>query len=329
MIDAHHLDGMLKVGHDVEDVGLAMLTQEAMIDGGLCHTSLGSEGAHLIVGEIARMVAEGTGTAVTAHDGHPTKLKGIVEAALSGMTEIDENTQTVHLGDNLTPEVAHAAMGLRTLGRVADIIVAIVAEGHIDDAAIGEVLQIRELTVEGDAVLDAEHDRLESLALVVPEVIGGAGERNSLCIVVHERLYLVEDMISVCSGVLRGLREVGHHDRCVLAPFVHLMEINEDARVALPNLHTFVEEHRGVAMRVEGEHAVVGLMRCPIVGGMAHEPLEQRSTSLEALRMPLDTDDGFELAALYRLDDAVGGAGTDPETGSRLADGLVVERVDE
>ena len=274
------------------------------------------------------MGAEGAGAAVAAHDGHTADVEGVVEAALGGMAEIDEDAETVHLGDDLTAEGTDAAMGGGALGRVADIVVAVVAEGHIDDAAVGEMAQSLDGAVEGDAVLDAEHDALQSLALVTPQVVGGACQGYAAGILAHHRLDLVEDLIGIFRGVLRGLGEVGDHDGGILTAFVHLMEIDEDALVALLDAHALGEEHRGVAVGVEGEHTVMELLCLAPGGGTTDEPLEEGCSLGEALGMPLDAEDGLVLAALDGLDDTVGGHGTDTETGSAIGHGLMVEAVD-
>ena len=52
---------MLQMLNDIEDGSLRVLTQETVVDGCLRHTTLGSKGSHLVVSEIARMVAEGSG----------------------------------------------------------------------------------------------------------------------------------------------------------------------------------------------------------------------------------------------------------------------------
>ena len=44
--------------------------------------------------------------------------------------------------------------------------------------------------------------------------------------------------------------------------------------------------------------------------------------------MPLHTDDGFELGALHRLDDAIGRGGCDAEAVARFAYCLMMERID-
>ncbi|MBQ4168498.1 MAG: hypothetical protein II599_01520, partial [Bacteroidales bacterium] len=54
MVDAHHLDGMLEVGDDVDDRRLAVLAQETVIDGGLRHATLGGrKGPKVFAGEYA------------------------------------------------------------------------------------------------------------------------------------------------------------------------------------------------------------------------------------------------------------------------------------
>ena len=107
------------------------------------------------------------------------------------------------------------------------------------------------------------------------------------------------------------------------------MQIDEDTRVALVEVDALRKEHRRVAVGVEGKDAIVEPMGLTIVLSLLHEPLEQRQTALHALRMPLDTQDGLELTALHRLDDTVRSCRHDTELFSWVADGLMVERIDE
>ena len=102
-------------------------------------------------------------------------IEGIIETLLAPMTEIDEDTQTVHLTDHLFTEGTHTVVGVVATGGVADIVVAVMTEGDIHHTAISEVLQILELAFEGQSVLDAQHDTLQTLVLVQPEVVGGTG----------------------------------------------------------------------------------------------------------------------------------------------------------
>ena len=106
------------------------------------------------------------------------------------------------------------------------------------------------------------------------------------------------------------------------------MQVDEDFGIALIKVDTLWEEHGGVAVGVEGEHAVVHLVGMMIGQCLFDEPVEQGHALFEALRMPLHADDGFELIALHSLDDVVGRLGGDAELGSRLANGLMVEAVD-
>ena len=112
MIDAHDVDGMLEVGNNVKDGGLSVGTEEAVVDGGLGHTAFGGKRPHLIVGEIAGMVAEGTATRMAADDGHAADVEGVVETLLSSMTHIDEDAKTVHLMDDLFTKGADTTMSL-------------------------------------------------------------------------------------------------------------------------------------------------------------------------------------------------------------------------
>ena len=112
MVDAHDIDSMLKMGNDIKDGGLPVSTEETGVDGGLGHTALGGKRAHLIVGEVARMVTEGTATRMAADDGHAADVEGIVETLLSSMTHIDKDAKTVHLTDDLFAKGADTTMSL-------------------------------------------------------------------------------------------------------------------------------------------------------------------------------------------------------------------------
>ena len=112
MVDAHDVDGMLKMGNDIKDGGLSVGTEEAVVDGGLGHTALGGKRPHLIVSEVAGMVAEGTAARMAADDGHATDVEGVVETLLSSMTHVDKDAKTVHLTDDLFAKCADTTMSL-------------------------------------------------------------------------------------------------------------------------------------------------------------------------------------------------------------------------
>ena len=79
MVDAHHLDGMVEMGHCIKDGGLTILAQETRVEGYLTDAVFLGKGPHLVVGKVARMVAQGTTGTVTAYDGLGAQLQGIVE----------------------------------------------------------------------------------------------------------------------------------------------------------------------------------------------------------------------------------------------------------
>ena len=200
------------------------------------------------------------------------------------------------------------------------------------------------MAVEGEAVLDAEHDALQTTVLVEPEVVGGAGQGDILAVLGDYLFDLVEDAVGKGGRVFdrlrgrgEGLRQVGDHDGGVLSAFGHFMEIDEDLGIALVEVDTLGEtlgfaallckEHGGVAVGVEGEDAVVDAVGLTEAGGFGDEPLEQGQSVGEALGVPLDAEDGFELAALDGFDDAVGGGGHHAEFVASVADGLMMEGV--
>ena len=98
-----------------------------------------------------------------------------------------------------------------------------------------------------------------------------------------------------------GLRQIGGHNDSVLPSVGHLVEVVENAIVALPKLHTLRKEHRRVAMGVEGQRALMHLLGLPEEVGLLNEPAEE---------------------------DAVGRPGCDLETRTAMAHRLVVETVD-
>ena len=71
------------------------------------------------------------------------------------------------------------------------------AERHIHDAALGEVLQVLQLTVESQTVLDSEHDRLPAVALVLIQVARGTGDTQVSLVIVDNLLYFVENEVGI------------------------------------------------------------------------------------------------------------------------------------
>ena len=86
VVDTHHIDGMLKMGNSVHDVGFTLFTQESVIERGMSHTTLCCEGTHLVIGQIARHIAERTAAAMAADNRSLADIKCIVETLLATMT---------------------------------------------------------------------------------------------------------------------------------------------------------------------------------------------------------------------------------------------------
>ena len=70
MLYAHYLGGMAKMLDGVDDGGLSVCTKETLIYCGLCHTIGFCQSSHLIVGEIAWMIAKSPCRTMAAYDGN-------------------------------------------------------------------------------------------------------------------------------------------------------------------------------------------------------------------------------------------------------------------
>ena len=111
---------------------------------------------------------------------------------------------------------------------------------------------------------------------------------------------------------------------------MHLVQVNENALVARSEVDTLREEHRRVAMRVEGYDVAVHLLRLGVQLCFSHEPAEEGQTVVaHPFGMPLHGKDRLLLLhALHGLNDAVGCHRRHLQVRSGVVDGLVVERVD-
>ena len=57
MIDAHYPDGVLKMLDSVEDAGLIIKAEETWVERNLADAALLGQCPHLVIGEVARMIA--------------------------------------------------------------------------------------------------------------------------------------------------------------------------------------------------------------------------------------------------------------------------------
>ena len=133
---------MLQMVDGIEDGGLSVFAEETVVEGHLHDTARLSQASHLFVGEVAGMVAQGTTGGMCADDGRLRDFEGIEEALVAGMTQVDHQSETVHLADDLFAETAYAAMYVAAAAGVAEVVVAVVAEGDIDHAALSEMADV-------------------------------------------------------------------------------------------------------------------------------------------------------------------------------------------
>ena len=285
------------------------------------------------------MVAEGTCGGVAAHDGGLAELEGIVETCLGCMAEVNHHADTVHFGYDLFAELAHTAMFVVATGRVADVVVAVVAECHIDHTPLAEGFDIVDVVADGVAVFDAEHDGAFASAFESPEVVGGVGDIDSCAVLCHHFLDLGEDLVCLGGGVLKGclvtllLFEIGDHDAGIEVSFGHLVEVNEYLGVTGCEVDALREEHGGVAMAVEGDDFGVQFLCLLEFGTLADEPFEDGEhvgavAKDIGLGMPLHTQNGLEFVGFDCFDDSVGADGGDGEAGGSGLASLMVEGVD-
>ena len=248
------------------------------------------------------------------------------------MAEVYHDAQAVHLADYFAAKGADAMVAVLATCGVTDVVVAIVAQCHIDDATLGKVAQVVDAALDGMAVLDTEHDALLALVLVQPQIVGGAGNGHMFAMLGRNGFYLVEDFVSVLLRMLvkwHGLWQVRHHDGSVLMTLVHLVKVDEELWVATAEIDMLGEEHGCVAVRVERQHTTMDVAGAAVLLGLANKPLEDGQTIVQALGVPLYTQDGLVLRALHGLYDAVVRTRYDTEARTWVVDSLVVEGVDE
>ena len=149
------------------------------------------------------------------------------------MAEVNHDAQPIHLADDLSAKVTHAIVCMTATCGVADIVITIMAKRHIDDAALGKVVEVLNLAVQGVSVLNAQHDALLAKVLVLPQIIGGACQSNVLTAFLDNIFYLVENIVGIRCRMISWLGQVCHHNGGVLMPFCHLMEVDENLGVTV------------------------------------------------------------------------------------------------
>lgn len=118
----------------------------------------------------------------------------------TGMAQIDHDTFTVHGINHLTTEVGETIVCVAAACRVADVVVAIVAERDIYNATLGEVAYVSKVVLESQSVFNAEEDRLTSVALILIQVGRRACDTDVVAVLSDDLLELVKDKVSILAG---------------------------------------------------------------------------------------------------------------------------------
>lgn len=124
---------------------------------------------------------------MTANDGDFGHCQSIVEGGFGSVGEVYHHTESVHFGHDFTTESGESSVfGSVGLGeslfvegtgtcRVADFIVAIMAKGGIDDAALAIVRHVGQVGAKGIAIFDAGEDASQPCGFVGTDFFGGEG----------------------------------------------------------------------------------------------------------------------------------------------------------
>ena len=329
------------MAHGILDCGLAVAAKESFVKCHLHDPASTGKGFHLLVSEVARMVAEGAATGMTAYDGHFAQFQSIPETRFRSMAQVHHHAHAVHLLHDFTPERAQSAVLLIATGRVADVVISIVAERHIDDSALTELPDEREVAPDSISVLNAHHQSFLSFGLQAVKVFWRACNPNGLWIAVGQPLDIVEQLLCLCGYALTGLlvafalRQVSHHDARIEVSFGHLMQIDKNLWVTGVEVDAFVGKHRGIAMAVEREDALVQSYGLAIRISLIDQPCEQGRHGMvvvlaqdEAFGMPLHAQNTLLLRAFNGFDDPIRGGGGNAQMRPRFTDCLMVERID-
>src|SRR5262249_59199208 len=105
------------------------------------------------------------------------------------MAQVAEDTDAVHLGDGLAPEIAEPAIDA-LVAAGADQVLRVVGELDDADAELLEEPDVAELILEGTDVLEAEHDPGLARVLRAADVGGGASGRDEVGVLAEEALPL-------------------------------------------------------------------------------------------------------------------------------------------
>ena len=124
---------------------------------------------------------------MTTNNGNFGHCQSIVEGGFGSVGEVYHHAESVHFGHDFTTESGESSMfgsvgrreslfveGTGTC-RVADFIIAIVAKGGIDDAALAIVRHVGQVGAKGVAIFNTGEDASQPSGFVGTDVLWGVG----------------------------------------------------------------------------------------------------------------------------------------------------------
>ena len=116
------------------------------------------------------------------------------------MAEVDHHPYPIHLLYDLCSEGAHTSVLVVASGGVADVVVTVVAERHVDYSSSAEGFNIGDVFAYGIAVFYAHHDALLPCCFESADVIGGVGNIDRCAVGCRHLFYLCEYLVCLGSG---------------------------------------------------------------------------------------------------------------------------------
>ena len=130
---------------------------------------------------------------MAAHNGLTAYFKRIVETLFAAVAEVYHNTVAVHFLDYFNAKLAHAAVKVAPSCRIADVVVAVMAQCDVRYTTLCEVFHVGKVTFQSQTVFNSKHNALASLSFVFVKVGRSARNTEVATVFFYYFLYLVED----------------------------------------------------------------------------------------------------------------------------------------
>ena len=266
MLNAHNIHHVVEVCNGILNGCFSFFLQESIVQGNLCYTTFLGQCLHLFIGQVAWMIAERTGRGVRSHNRFRTDVERIVEGLDTGMRDVYYHAYPVHFMDDLFAESVYAQVLFIVPTRTAELVVSIMAESQIDDASFAETFYVGNVLADCITVFNTEHNGFLSFSLQAVKVGRSVSDIYMILTLCYHGFDFIQDAVGLGSSsqqVFVGqslLFQVGYHDRSIQAAFRHLVQVYQYLWIPTGKVDVLVEEHRGIAMRIEGQDAVMQLL---------------------------------------------------------------------